>query len=209
MFSHYPYTEFSIDFLPSPIPDVDSDTQTALQSDTSGTGPVGQRNPKFIIDPALETTPPPSDSDNGFGIGTTSEYEELGPLQPGQTLIVYHPFAQHPAEIVNTADLMQTREPDFCLPSDEPYAPFETHADFEQAEIFVHHNCTNTMINDQLRLNQRVSQAREPDMQTMKNAREMHNILAQAGQYQDTSSVGLLCSLEGLVMLIQMFSSGA
>ena len=121
-----------------------------------------------------------------------AECEGLGPLQPGQTLIVYHQFAQHPPEIVNTADLIQTQEPDFCPPSKEPYAPFKTRADFEQVEIFIHHNSTNTMINDQLHLNQRLSQASESSVHTMKNTREMHNILAQAGQYQGTSSVGLL-----------------
>ena len=116
----------------------------------------------------------------------------IGTLQLGQTLIVYHPFAQHPPEIVDTANLMFTREPDLCPPSEEPHAPFETRADFEQAEVFIHHNCTNTMINDQLRLNQTLSQAGGAGVQTMKNAREMHATLAQAGRYQDTSSVSFL-----------------
>ena len=149
-----------------------------------------QDNP-LIIDPFIETTPPPGTCHDRLGIGTAPEYDGLGPLQPGQTLIVYHPFAQHPSEIINTMDLMSTREPDFYPPSEEPYAPFKTRADFEQAEIFIHHNCTNTLINDQLRLNNRAPNAGGPGAQTMKNAREMHKILAEAGQYQDTSSVSL------------------
>lgn len=149
-----------------------------------------EHNP-FSLDPSLETTPPPSRPIDEFGIGTAPEYEGLGPLALGQTLVVYHPFSEHPAEIVDTECLAWTREPDICLPSEEPHAPFKTRADFEQAEIFICHNCTDSMINDQLRLNQRVSQAGK-DGHTMKNAREMHKILAQAGQYQDTSSVSLL-----------------
>lgn len=180
-------------------------TQPLPQDNLPGAGLGPQGNP-LIIDPSLETTPPPDDPDNEFGVGTV--LEGLGPLQLGQTLIIYHPFAQHPAEIIDTANLMQTREPDFCPPSKEPYAPFGTCADFEQAEIFIHHNCTNTMINDQLQLNQRFSQSGEPGIQMMRNAHEMHNILSQAGQYQDTSSVSLLHLLKGLVILMWTFSSG-
>ena len=125
-------------------------------------------------------------------MGRVPGYQGLGSLQPGQTLIVYHPFAEHLPEIVNTADLMLTREPDIPPPSEEPWAPFKTWTDFEQAKIFLHHNCTDTMINDQLQLNQRVFQAGGSGIQTMKNAHEMHQTLSQVGQYQDTSSVSLL-----------------
>lgn len=158
------------------------------QSPSLGASPAPQYNP-LIIDPFLETTPPPGAPHDRFGIGIVPEHDVVGLLQPGQTLITYHPFAQHPPEIIDTTSLLSTREPNFYPPSEEPYAPFKTRADFEQAEIFIRHNCTNTMINDQLQLNQGVSQAGEPNVQTMKNAREMHNILAKAGQYQDTSSV--------------------
>ena len=153
-------------------------------------GPSSQCNP-FVIDPLLETTPPPGDPHNEFGIGAVPEYEGLDTLHLGQTLIVYHPFAQHSPEIVDTQKLLLTREPDILSPSEKPYTPFKTRTDFEQAELFVRHNCTNTMINDQLRLNQKVSQAGEPGAHTMKNAHEMHKILAEAGEYQDTSSVSL------------------
>ena len=163
------------------------DSRPPLQGDSLGASPIPQGNP-LIIDPQLETTPPPGKPKDKFGVGTTPGYEELGSLQPGQTLIVYHPFAGHPPEIVNTADLTWAQEFDLSPPSEEPWAPFKTHADFEQAEFFLHHNCTDSMINGQLQLNQRAS----PGVHTMKNAHEMHKILAEAGQYQDTSSVGLL-----------------
>ena len=48
------------------------------------------------------------------------------------------------------------------------------------------------MINDQLHLNQKTSWAGEEHAQTMKNARDLHKTLAEAGEYQDTSSVSLL-----------------
>jgi len=47
------------------------------------------------------------------------------------------------------------------------------------------------MINDQLQLNQQVSQAGKPPVQTMKNAREMHKILAEASEQRDASFVSL------------------
>ena len=146
----------------------------------------------LIFDPSLEGTPPSSGPKDEFGIRISPDLEGLEALQLGQTLVVYHPFAGRHPEIFNTAELTQPQESNIPLllePSVEPYFPFKTRSDFEQAEIFVRHNCTDTMINNQLRLNQKVSGAGEQGVYTMKNAREMHKTLAQAGQYQDTSSV--------------------
>ena len=144
------------------------------------------------MDSSFGNTPPPSRTKDDFGIGIAPDLEGLEPLQLGQTLVVYHPFAGRHPEIVKTVELMQLQESNIPPSPEspvEPYAPFKTRADFEQAEIFVRHNCTDTMINDQLRLNQQVSEASEQGVYTMKNAHEMHKTLAQAGQYQDTSSV--------------------
>jgi hypothetical protein len=91
--------------------DVGDDAKPPLQGGSLGATPQG--NP-LNIDPLLETTPPPGKPRDTFGIGTAPEYEELGSPQLGQTLIVYHPFAGHPPEIVNTANLTWTRE--FDLP---------------------------------------------------------------------------------------------
>ena len=173
-----------------PIPlqtlDASGDSRPPVQGGFPGPSPAPQVNP-LIIDPFLETTPPPGNPKDKFGIGTTPEYREFGSLQSGQTLIIYHPFAEHAPEIIDTVNLASTREPHDSPPSQDPWAPFKTHADFEQAELFLHHNCTDPMINDQLQLNQSVPSG----AQTMKNAREMHKILAEAGQHQDTSPVGL------------------
>ena len=159
------------------------DAQSHLQEDQLRPSPP----PPLTSKPSLETTPPPGNPRDDFGIGTTPDYQGLGPLHPGQTLIVYHPFAEHHSEVVNTADLLWTQELATSPPSEEPWAPFKTRVDFEQAELFLHHNCPDSMINNQLQLNHKVS----PGVQTMKNAYEMHKILAEAGQHQNTSSVGL------------------
>lgn len=118
------------------------------------------------------------------------------------TLVIYHPFAQHPPEVIDTAKLTLTWESSLPPPSEDPYTLFSTCDDFEQAEIFICHNCTNMMINNQLQLNQKAPQAGEQCPQSMKNACEMHKILAEAGEYQDTSLVILLHHLHRFMVLM-------
>ena len=113
------------------------------------------------------------------------------PLPPGKTLILYHPHAQYPPEIIDTATLSLAREPQPFTFSSEPWAPFASRDDFEQAELFIKHHCTNRLINDQLRLNQRRDSSNH-DLQhppSMKNAREMHQILEEAESDLDVSLV--------------------
>ena len=168
-------------------------------SGSSRPSPAPRPTDLLTIDPSFETTPPPGRPKDEFGIGASLGSEGLSPLQLGQTLVVYHPFAERHPEIVDTAELTRSRAssiPPLSDPSEEPYTPFKTRADFEQAEIFIHHNCTDTMINNQLHLNQTVSGASGQDIYTLKNAHEMHKILAQAGQHQDTSSVSFLDPLK-------------
>lgn len=142
-----------------------------------------QQHDQLILDPSLNTTPPPGKPVNEPSIKSALEHWGLGPVELGQTLVVYHPFAGHPPEIIDTAHLAWTWELNVHPPSEEPYAPFRTHTDFEQAEIFIFHNLPDSVINDQLQLNQRVFQASGQGVQPMKNACEMHKILAKAGQY--------------------------
>lgn len=158
-----------------------------LQGNSPGAGSAKWGNP-ITTDPSLEATPPPSDPSAEFGIEVAAACDELGPLQPGQTLVIYHPFAGQPPEIIETPNLAWTQEHDTPSSSEEPWDPFGTRADFEQAEFFLHHNCTNSTINGQLQLNHKFS----PGVFTMKNAREMHKILTTPGQHQDTLSVSVL-----------------
>jgi hypothetical protein len=111
-------------------------TEVVSPGGSSGVSPAPQGNP-LVFDPFIETTPPPGKPVDEFGIGSATEYEQLGPVTLGQTLVVYHPFSGQSPEIIDTAHLAWTREPDVCPPSEEPYAPFKTRTDFEQAEIFI------------------------------------------------------------------------
>lgn len=116
------------------------------------------------------------------------------PLQLGQTLIIYHPHAQHPPEIIDSAALSLTREPQpLSLPT-PPWAPFTSRNDFEQAELFIKHNCTNGLINDQLQLNQKQESHHHHSggHHMMKNARDLHKILKEAESNLDMSPV---CSI--------------
>lgn len=65
------------------------------------------------------------------------------PLQLGQTLVIYHPHSHQPPEIIKTAELTLPREPQHSLLPAKPWAPFTSCDDFEQAELFIKHNCTN------------------------------------------------------------------
>ena len=62
----------------------------------------------LITDPSFETTPPPGRPKDEFGIGISPDCEGLSPLQLGQMLVVYHPFAERHPEIVDTAELIQS-----------------------------------------------------------------------------------------------------
>jgi len=137
-----------------------------------------------------------SDGDGGdTGVSAGLNALIQTPLQPGKTLIIYHPHAQHPPDIVDTTALSQTREPQPFLPLEQPWAPFGSCDDFEQAELFIKHNCTNRLINDQLCLNQKQYSHDHPgDPPLMKNAREMHRVLEEAGSEFDVSSVCWICS---------------
>jgi len=114
-------------------------------------------------------------------------------LQPGETLVVYHPHSRCSTHIVPTAKLYSPTEHtvrhDIKKPEDS-YAPFPTRADFEQAEIFVNNNCSNKLINEQLKF-----VCRNGVRLKVKTARKMHELLAgRAGEDTDDSRVGPLQS---------------
>jgi hypothetical protein len=133
----------------------------------------------------------PTTSGNDHGEATSLDKLIQTPLPPGKTLIIYHPHAQHPPEVVdtNTLSLLRKRQPSHFGP--EPWAPFASRDDFEQAELFIKHNSTNHMIDAQLHLNQKRDSHHHPPagLPPMKNAREMHKILEEARSDLDMSSV--------------------
>jgi hypothetical protein len=134
-----------------------------------------------------------SDSGGGNDADSCDDLRTLikTPLRLGKTLIIYHPHAQRPPEIVDTATLSLTREPQQTPLPTMPWAPFTSRDDFEQAELFIKHNCTNRLINDQLHLNQKQDSCdHHPDsLPPMKNTRDLHKILDEAGSDLDISLV--------------------
>lgn len=68
---------------------------------------------------------------------------------------------------------------------EDSYAPFPTRADFEQAEVFVNNNCSDKLINSQLKLAHRHGMRLE-----VRTARQMHKLLALGvGEDTDDSHV--------------------
>ena len=136
--------------------------------------------------------PPPS-SPNSLDVGHEPPSIGVDPtgvnLQPGETLIVYHPHSWCPMRIVPTAELHGPRERtirhDVRKPEDS-YAPFPTRADFEQAELFVNNNFSDGVINEQLKLAHQHGMRLE-----VKTARKMHELLARGfGEDTEASQVG-------------------
>jgi len=77
------------------------------------------------------------------------------------------------------------------LPLDDsrpPYFPFKTLADFEQTELFIKRDHTDSQIDEQLDLWRRHAPGAGV---TLKNAREMHRSLQVAGIEEDLSQVVL------------------
>lgn len=118
------------------------------------------------------------------------------PLQFGETLVVPHPHSQSPMRIVPTTKLHSPYERTVLhniKTAEASYAPFPTRADFEQAEIFVNNNCSNKLIDDQLKF------SRQNGMHiNMKSSHEMHKLLARGVEEDITndSKVGSVCDIQ-------------
>lgn len=113
------------------------------------------------------------------------------PLQLGETLVVPHEHSQRPPYIIKTSELLNTSlEHDNCRqdpnPTFAPWAPFSSLSDFEQAEVFVNYNCTNSHINAQLRVVHSASSDSEISLQS---AKDVHKILAQGAVAENLSEV--------------------
>ena len=140
---------------------------------------------------------PLASSPNGIDVGHEPPSIGVDPtgvvLQPGETLIVYHPHSWRPTRIVPTAEphgpCKHTVRHVIRKPEDS-YALFPTRADFEQAEIFVNNNCSDKYINDQLKFEHQHGMRLE-----VKTARKMHKLLARGfGEDTDDSQVGSIHS---------------
>ena len=129
------------------------------------------------------SNPPPSSPPPPIGVDPT-----LVTLQPGETLVVHHPHSRRPMCVLPTTELHGPKEHSVRHGTEKPenpYTPFPTRTDFEQAEIFINHNCSDKLVNNQLKL------ACKNGMRLkVKSSREMHKLLANGvGENTDDSKV--------------------
>lgn len=104
-------------------------------------------------------------------------------------------------KLVKTATLGPYTMADSSIPHSSnsgtisPYHPFETLQAFKQAEHFVLNNCSDPMIDGQMRIIHEAANGNDPKM--FKNAREMHKILAESvdDEFSTKSKVIVFLSL--------------
>jgi hypothetical protein len=121
----------------------------------------------------------------------------LQPLELGKTLIIYHPHARKLPIIVDTVAAQSgpsshgapIPEPTNGSDSEEaPWTPFTTLADFEQTALFLNYNCADPQIDAQLAL---IRASSDGTNITLRNAKEMHRLLAGALDMEDLTDVSL------------------
>ena len=117
----------------------------------------GNSAPHSSISSDIKNTVSGNSTDDNSGTENLTNLEVFvqTPLRLKQTLVFYHPHAQHLPEVIDTTALLFTCELQPSLLPEVPWAPFASHSDFEQAELFIRHNYNNQLINDQLHLNQK------------------------------------------------------
>jgi hypothetical protein len=81
--------------------------------------------------------------------------------------------------------------PGFADADTPPWYPFRSRANFEQAELFLCHDCADTFIDSQLRLIHAGSPLGHSI--TLKSSKEMHKILACVPTREDLPGVRDLC----------------
>ena len=145
-----------------------------------------------LLDRSHTLTATPNDS-------PTNPHQELsGPtnrpthLDEGEIWVEYHPASGKHPEILRPQCAVQHIVPpampyDLAIP---PWHPFRTRADFEQAELFLRHDCTDPYINDQLKLI-RSSSPLDHSI-TLESAKDIHTILAQIPGIEDVPGVRVL-----------------
>ena len=132
------------------------------------------------------------------GAGHTAYEELLGPanlpsqLDEGEIWIEYHPASGKHPEILRPQGLVQCVVPP-VMPYDAttpPWHPFRTRADFEQAELFLRYDCTDSYINGQLKLIHSSSPLGHNI--TLESSKEMHATLAQIPRIEHLPGVRIL-----------------
>ena len=114
-------------------------------------------------------------------------------LGDGEVWVEYHPASGKKPEILrpdhsskpSIAPVLTRHDTDL-----HPWHPFRSRADFEQAELFLRYNCTDSFIDSQLKMIH--SGSSQSHSITLTSAKQMHNILAQVPQIEELPGVRML-----------------
>lgn len=105
-------------------------------------------------------------------------------------LVVPHPHSGQAPYVVPEYDdtLDQPAKPQLSgQDSSEPWSPFRTREDFEQAELFALHSCSDVLINGQLSLIRRACGSETKI--TLQSAKELHELLETGREHEDLTLV--------------------
>lgn len=119
------------------------------------------------------------ESDNTLDTGATGTSSRPAELDEGEVWIEYHPASRKSPEKLSASDKPAVVAlPHFPFDADiPPWHPFSSRADFEQAEIFIRFDASDTQIDAQL--NHMNSVYSLGHSVTLKSAGALHNLLAQ------------------------------
>jgi hypothetical protein len=111
-------------------------------------------------------------------------------LDKGEVWVEYHPASGKCPEILRAEQMSRPSVTLPTVPFDEqvsPWHPFRSRADFEQAELFLRGDCTDSFIDAQLKLIHAGSPLGHSI--TLQSAKEMHQILTQIPTIEDLPDV--------------------
>jgi hypothetical protein len=130
-------------------------------------------------------------------------------LEYGEVWVEYHPSSGKKPEILHpdhssqppTAPVLDLHNTDL-----HPWHPFHSWADFEQAELFLRYNCTDSFIDSQLKIIH--SGSPHSHSVTLKSAKQMHNILAEVPRIKELPGVCVLHQpFQTIALTTQTYSS--
>lgn len=132
-------------------------------------------------------------------------------LQEGEVWVEYHPASGKTARLLrdegHSHPSPSVSHPSKLFdPQNPPWSPFRTRQDFEQAELFLRFNCTDSHINQQLKLI-RDGSTSVPHKITLQSAKEIHALLARVPKVEMLSGVRILLSLSSPELTFASVSS--
>lgn len=120
------------------------------------------------------------DDDSSSGDESLSSSGLPSSLQEGEIWVEYHPFSGKKSEVLRPGDLEKSPVALPSAPQDPrmpAWYPFHSRADFEQAELFIRFGCTDSYMDNQLKLIKSGSISGHEI--TLRSAKEVHETLAR------------------------------